>query len=195
MVLFLEVPLAGIAIVLSTLSWKTLRKIKHLDVGKSFWIPVMLAGIFFFTGSVTAILSDLSFSFAYSIEFALISRLFALCILLGGVYAYSRQVSQNLVGRFISPTYQTTVETNAETEQPKSIVEESCEKKPAEEADCKHEFGYLKTLPKNAPIPKDCLSCRRIIECKHSYLAKKQTESNDYFVSLNAESKEETAET
>jgi hypothetical protein len=194
MVLFLEVPLAGIAIVLSTLSWKTFCKIKHLDVGKSFWIPIMLSGIFFFTGSIIGILSDLSYSFAYSIEFALISRLFALCILLGGVYAYSRQISRNLAGKFISSTYQTAVETNEETEPPKSIVEESYEKKPAEETNCRHGLGYLKTLPKNTPIPEDCLSCPKVIECKHSYLSKKPTDHSTCFVSLNAESKEETAE-
>ena len=198
MVLFLEVPLAGIAIVLSTLSWKTFRKIKHLGVGKLFWIPVMLSGIFFFTGSVTAILSDLGYSFALSIEFASISRLFALCVLLVGVYAYSRQISLNLAGKFISPTYRTTVETSVETEPPKSIVEESYEKKPVDEVNCKHELGYLKNLPKNTPIPKECLSCRKIIECKHSYLARKPTEPSAYpepitdFVSRNAESKEET---
>jgi hypothetical protein len=195
MVLFLEVPLAGIAIVLSALSWKTLRKIKHLDVGKSFWIPIILSGIFFFTGSVTAILSDLGYSFAYIQEFALVSRLFALCILLGGVYAYSRQISRNLAGNFISSTYQTKVETNGESELPKSVVEESYEKKPVEKANCKNGLGYLKTLAKNTPIPEDCLSCPEIIECKHSYLSKKPIEQSACFVSLNAESKEETAET
>jgi hypothetical protein len=201
MVLYLEVPLAGIAIVLSALSWKTLRKIKHLDVGKSFWIPVMLSGIFFFTGSVTAILSDLGYSFAYSIEFALISRLFGLCLLLGGVYAYSRQISRNLFGEFITPAYQATVEKKAETEPSKSIIEESYEKKPAEEANCKHKLGYLKTLPRNTPLPKECLSCRKIIECKHSYLARKPTEPSAYpelnteFSSLEVDSEEETAET
>ena len=201
MVLYLEVPLAGIAIVLSALSWKTLRKIKHLDVGKSFWIPVMLSGIFFFTGSVTAILSDLGYSFAYSIEFALIGRLFGLCLLVGGVYAYSRQISRNLFGEFITPAYQATVEKKAETEPSKSIIEESYEKKPAEEANCKHKLGYLKTLPRNTPLPKECLSCRKIIECKHSYLARKPTEPSAYpelnteFSSLEVDSEEETAET
>ena len=201
MVLYLEVPLAGIAIVLSALSWKTLRKIKHLDVGKSFWIPVMLSGIFFFTGSVTAILSDLGYSFAYSIEFALIGRLFGLCLLVGGVYAYSRQISRNLFGEFITPAYQATVEKKAETEPSKSIIEESYEKKPAEEANCKHKLGYLKTLPRNTPLPKECLSCRKIIECKHSYLARKPMEPSAYpelnteFSSLEVDSEEETAET
>ena len=201
MVLFIEVPLAGIAIVLSTLSWKTLRKIKHLGVGKSFWIPVTLSGIFFFAGSVTAILGDLGYSFAYSSDFASISRLIGLCTLLAGVYAYSRQISRNLSGGFISPIDQTTVETVAEMEPPKSIAEEPFEKKPSEEANCKHELGYLKTLPKNTPIPNECLSCPKIIECKHSYLARKPTEPSaspepiKEFVSLEAESEEETAET
>jgi hypothetical protein len=168
MVLFVEVSLAGIALVLSILSWKTLRRIKHLNVGKSFWIPVMLSGLFFFAGSVTAILSALGFFFAYSIEFALVSRLFALCILLGGVYTYSRQISRNLAEKFSIPTYQASVETDAESEPPKSIVEKSYEKKPAKEISCPYELGYLKTLPKDSPIPKECLSCRKIIECKHS---------------------------
>jgi len=31
--------------------------------------------------------------------------------------------------------------------------------------DCLHEFGYLRTLPKNAPIPDECLGCQRVVEC------------------------------
>jgi hypothetical protein len=197
MVLFLEVPIAGIAIVLSILSWRTLRKIKHLDVGKSFWIPTMLSGIFFFIGSFTAILSDLGYPLAYSIEVILISRLFGLCILLGGVYTYARQITKNLVEKFINPTDQVLVENKANTESPKSIVEKAYEKKPEEEAICKHEFGYLKTLPKNTPIPKECLGCRKIIECKHSYLARPKEPSDcpePIIEFLNAEAEEETAE-
>lgn len=30
---------------------------------------------------------------------------------------------------------------------------------------CPHNFGYLKKLDKNAPIPDECLNCPRIIEC------------------------------
>ena len=30
---------------------------------------------------------------------------------------------------------------------------------------CPHRFGYLKKLDKNAPIPDECLSCPRIMEC------------------------------
>jgi len=30
---------------------------------------------------------------------------------------------------------------------------------------CSHHFGYLRTLPKNAPLPDECLGCLNIIEC------------------------------
>jgi hypothetical protein len=31
--------------------------------------------------------------------------------------------------------------------------------------DCLHQFGYLRTLPKNAPIPDECFGCQKIVEC------------------------------
>jgi hypothetical protein len=31
--------------------------------------------------------------------------------------------------------------------------------------DCLHQFGYLRTLPKNAPIPDECFGCAKIVEC------------------------------
>jgi len=31
--------------------------------------------------------------------------------------------------------------------------------------DCLHEFGYLRTLPKNTPIPDECFGCSKIVEC------------------------------
>jgi len=31
--------------------------------------------------------------------------------------------------------------------------------------ECAHYFGYLRTLPKNAPIPDECFGCTRIMEC------------------------------
>lgn len=30
---------------------------------------------------------------------------------------------------------------------------------------CPHEFGYLKSLRKNAPIPDECFGCPQILEC------------------------------
>jgi|YelNatPaOPRAMG01_1025707.scaffolds.fasta_scaffold39169_2 DNA-directed RNA polymerase subunit RPC12/RpoP len=34
-----------------------------------------------------------------------------------------------------------------------------------EEARCSHFLGYLKKRPKNTPIPDDCLTCDKMIEC------------------------------
>jgi len=30
---------------------------------------------------------------------------------------------------------------------------------------CPHNFGYLKDLPKNTPIPDECFGCPKVIEC------------------------------
>lgn len=31
--------------------------------------------------------------------------------------------------------------------------------------DCLHHFGYLRTFPKNSPIPDECFGCERIVDC------------------------------
>jgi hypothetical protein len=31
--------------------------------------------------------------------------------------------------------------------------------------DCIHHFGYLRTFPKNSPIPDECFGCERIVDC------------------------------
>ena len=33
---------------------------------------------------------------------------------------------------------------------------------------CPHRFGYLIKLPKNAPIPEECLTCQKLLECRNS---------------------------
>lgn len=175
MVLLIEVPLAAIALVLGLLSWRTLRTIRHLDVGKSFWIPVLLSGVFFFAGSVAAILNDLGVSFVYGIEIISGSRLLALCVLLGGVSTYSRQISRNLAQHFIIPAPPTPEESQKEAKPAVSIVDRLEERKTAKDHSCKHDLGYLKTLPKSSPIPDECLSCTKIIECKHSYLKRPES--------------------
>jgi len=35
----------------------------------------------------------------------------------------------------------------------------------SEETRCEHFLGYLRKRPKNTPIPDDCLTCSRMIEC------------------------------
>ena len=39
---------------------------------------------------------------------------------------------------------------------------------------CPHKFGYLRTLPKNTPIPDECFGCSKILECLGSSKKKKR---------------------
>jgi hypothetical protein len=56
-------------------------------------------------------------------------------------------------------------------ERPESMPTASIEsKKPAssrnnQSSGCPHHFGYLKEHPKNTPIPNECLTCTKIMEC------------------------------
>lgn len=52
------------------------------------------------------------------------------------------------------------------------LQEQLDEKTVEKEVDCKHQFGCLRSLPKRAHIPEECLGCHRIIECKYSIVEK-----------------------
>lgn len=185
----IEVAIASVAAIISILSLRTQRAIKHLGVGKSFWIPVALSGILFITGSAITILNQTSFSLAaitpMTDEIAQTTRLIALGILLIGVTSYSRQVNRNLrrmpeTMKLAEKTFTKTTETERETETPAEPKPLPVEELPIQERldqpefrvqvpqECKHKFGYLRTLPRNASIPDECLSCGRIVECRHS---------------------------
>lgn len=139
-----------------------------MSVGQSFWIPVLLSGIFFLAGSIIAILSELSFSFiSYLIEIEYFSRLLALCFLSGGIYIYSRKITQNL-GKFPLPALATKVESTNETKSSESIIKRLNEKNVEKKVNCRHHVGYLRTLQGQVQIPEECLGCHRIIECKYS---------------------------
>jgi len=193
LVLVLEMVVASIAVALILLSLKTLQAIKHVGVGKSFWMPVAVSGFLFFFGSIVAILFELSFSLtAYTDEVVQVSRLLALCILVGGVYSYSRKVTRNLGEKFTLPKRAVKADNAAEAKAPVGRVvgqvgaliaqapaprpipvqERIMRESPKKEAEpeCRYQFGYLRTLPRDASIPDECLSCDRIIECKHSSL-------------------------
>ena len=182
MILGLEVVFALIAAVLSVLSYRTISAIKHLGVGKSFWVPVFLSSIVFWAGSAVAILFEMGFSLVPQvIEVGQVSRILALCILVGGIYSYSRKVKGSLKEDFAIPE-QLYVERRAveslegsisgqepfasKLEAQRPEMEKTSKREPAHS--CKHQVGYLGTLPKNASIPDECLRCDRIIECKHS---------------------------
>jgi len=51
-------------------------------------------------------------------------------------------------------------------QKPFQFAKKHDEKKPSEAAkSCSHFFGYVKTLPKNTPIPDECLWCPSIVKC------------------------------
>jgi hypothetical protein len=172
-----ELVFAAFAAVLSVLSLKTLRTIKHLQVGKSFWMPVLASGIIFLAGSAIEILRELEFSLALMIpmadELVQASRILALCTLIVGVYSYSRQITKNLVEKSTAP--QRFPKANLETDSAHSrelpTIQERLARQPrvaVSAHECQHQFGYLRTLAKDATLPDECLSCEKIIECKHS---------------------------
>ncbi len=182
LILVFDVVAALVAIILSLLSLKTLRAIRHLGTGKSFWIPLFATGILFFFASVVMVLNELNPSqIVYADEVVHASQLVGLCALICAVYSYSRRISKSLTEEFIIPERR--VEERLEIEVPiqetvqeKSVDEPSVHERPKKESppaevvemECKHQFGYLRTLRKEASIPDECLGCERIIECKHS---------------------------
>ncbi len=56
-------------------------------------------------------------------------------------------------------------------EKPKPVATVPVEKKKTEvsrntqPSGCSHHFGYLKEHPRNTPIPNECLTCAKIMEC------------------------------
>ncbi|MEM2917469.1 MAG: hypothetical protein QXN63_03835 [Candidatus Bathyarchaeia archaeon] len=55
-----------------------------------------------------------------------------------------------------------------ETQKPKDTAketEEDTEKEEDSSPTCPYHFGYLKTKPKNASIPDECLTCPKMIKC------------------------------
>lgn len=182
MILAFEVVFASVAAVLSILSIRTLKAIKHLGVGRSFWIPVSVSGIFFLIGSIFTIFHEVDSSMMTGItEVVQVIRLFAICTLVYGIYSYSSRVSESLTEEFSIPDriveknleMEVSVEQDLETE---ASMKENAEAETISE--CKHQFGYLQNLSRNASIPDECLGCERIVECKHSSV--KKLESHAY---------------
>lgn len=194
----IEIPIALTALVLSVVSFNTLRMIKHLGIGKSFWVPILFSGVLFLLGAIGATLSDFSFTFTpYSAEVISGIRFLALCFLTYGVYTYSRKITKSLGQKLALSTKAIEKEPEKKAEKPSSISELLAEKTIAQtEVDCKHELGYLRTLPRRTHIPEECLGCHKIIECKYSIVKKPkkiQQPSPDMTVS-DVNLKDETCE-
>ena len=92
---------ALVAAVLGILGQGTFKSIKHLGIGKTFWIPVFLSGVLFVFGSVVRIFHEFAVEYSwiamsYTDEIVRISWLLALTILFGSIYNYSRKVKTTI---------------------------------------------------------------------------------------------------
>lgn len=97
LILFSDILFALVATVLGVLGLGTFKAIKHLGIGKSFWVPIFVSGVLFVFGSAVRIFHEFAVELGWSLtiytdEIIRVSWLLALCILMGCVYNYSRKV-------------------------------------------------------------------------------------------------------
>lgn len=177
LILVFDVAFALVAAILSILGLNTLKAIRHLGIGKSFWIPISMSGVIFSIGSVFAVFHEMNLSLTANTEEVMhASLLLALCILVGSTYSYSRKVKKNLTKSVSVPErkaqealkpeaqVQESLEIEASIQERKVLDSSEAETPPG----CKHQFGYLRTLQKDASIPEECLGCHKLLKCKHS---------------------------
>jgi len=71
-------------------------------------------------------------------------------------------ISPTIGGSSIQAKQEIPAPTSSESREiPKQVKTESASSK----RDCLHQFGYLRTFPKNSPIPDECFGCPKIVEC------------------------------
>jgi len=101
LILFCDILFALIATVLGVLGLGTFKAIKHLGIGKSFWVPIFVSGVLFVFGSAMRIFHEFAVELGWSLtiytdEIVRVSWLLALCILMGSIYNYSRKVKTEI---------------------------------------------------------------------------------------------------
>jgi hypothetical protein len=102
LIIALDMLFALIAAILGILGFKTFKSIEHLGVGKSFWVPIFLSGIFFLFGSAVRILNIFFVEYSWGViafadEVFRGSSLLAIGILLSSIYGYSKKVKNALL--------------------------------------------------------------------------------------------------
>jgi len=113
LIIALDILFALVAAVLGILGLGTFKSIKHLGIGKSFWMPVFLSGILFVLGSAVRIFHEFAVEYGwlvmtYTDEVIRVSWLLAIGILFGSVYSYSRKVKTAI--KFTTPEAQSEIE-------------------------------------------------------------------------------------
>lgn len=101
LILFFDILFALVATVLGVLGLGTFKAIKHLGIGKSFWVPIFVSGVLFVFGSAVRIFHEFAVELGWSLtiytdEIVRVSWLLALCILMGCIYNYSRKVKTEI---------------------------------------------------------------------------------------------------
>ena len=92
-----DVAFALIAAILGKLGLSTLKAIRRWGVGKSFWIPVFVSSVLFLIGSIARIVHQVAVELNWLLtintyEIAHVSWLLAFCVLMYGIYNFSRKV-------------------------------------------------------------------------------------------------------
>jgi len=113
LIIALDILFALVAAVLGILGLGTFKSIKHLGIGKSFWVPLFLSGILFVFGSAVRIFHEFAVEYGllvmtYTDEVIRVSWLLAIGILFASIYSYSRKVKTAI--RFTTPEAQREVE-------------------------------------------------------------------------------------
>jgi hypothetical protein len=171
LIIISNIAFALIATLLSVLGWRTLKNIRYLNVGKSFWIPTVVSGLLFAISSMITILNETVLSLTITVEIGQITQLIAFCSLAVGIYSYSRMIRKNLPDKYIVPETNSTQHGKMEAY---ITPKQSAEKKTKTSknlrietpSECNHQLGYLRTFPTNASLPEECLSCNKVMECK-----------------------------
>lgn len=113
LIIALDILFALVAAVLGILGLGTFKSIKHLGIGKSFWMPLFLSGILFVLGSAVRIFHAFAVEYGwlvmtYTDEVIRVSWLLAIGILFGSIYSYSRKVKTTI--KVIMPEAQKEIE-------------------------------------------------------------------------------------
>jgi hypothetical protein len=100
LIIALDILFALVAAVLGIMGLGTFKSIKHLGIGKSFWMPIFFSGILFVFGSAVRIFHAFAVEYGwvivYTEEVTRISWLLGIVILFGSIYSYSRKVKMSI---------------------------------------------------------------------------------------------------
>ena len=172
-VITLNITIASIASLICFLGWKTLKSIRHLNMGKSFWVPILVSGFSFLIGSIITIFNEMGFMLAtISNEIIQFTQLLGLCSLSIGIYCYSKEIRKNLSEKILISEAISAQNDDTEVEViPASTIDNvnsiSNGLRLKAVSGCNHQLGYLRTFPINASLPEECLDCDKVMKCKH----------------------------